>query len=368
MADLLSLCHEVQRAVLDELQDVGHTVGTVQLHVALLLADEGLVAQGLEQLPGPDEVLHHTDVRAGLDVEVAGIEETADVQSRYQLERLVFRIGIWSLAVQVEVVALRCLQIAFLEGLPMPGAVAFRHIHVVHVDGYPHVGGGIGNLIVDVFVDEEVVRLRLSVLDVVHARCLDGREVELHIIIFIIGSPGLDVASIGHLRSTVVLDAHELCRSLHLVLFVELDDSHLRLLGDIAHLTETDVRLSDPSGDGVGLYGPGDDLTRLSRRQHTAQHEPAVLGQHTAVVELQLGIVAADADHALGGVARHHDAVTCLHGQGIDETVGTAVVVGLEAFELTGLLTVGAGDGLTGGIARQASQTSVHRVGLEPVL
>ena len=368
VADLLCLSHEVQGAVLDELQDIGCAIRTVEIHVALLLADEGLVAQRLEELPGADEVLHHIDIGACLDVEVAGIEESADVQPGNQFEGLVFRVSCGTLAVQVEVVALRCLQIAFLEGLAVPGAITLGDVHVVHVDGHPHVGGGIGDLVVHMRIDEEVVGLGVAILDVIDTWLLDAREVELHIIIFKVGSPGLDVACEGYLRRTVVLDTHELCCSLYLVLLVELDDGHLGLLGGIAYLRDADIRFTDPARDGIGLYGPGNHLTRLSLRQYTAQHVPAVLGEHTTVVEFQFGIVAADADHPLRGVAGHHDAMACLHRTGIHETVCTSVVVGLETLELTGLFAIGAGDGLTGGIARQASQASVHREGLVPVL
>ena len=153
MSDLLGLGHEVQGAVLDELQDVGHTVGTMEVHIALLLADEGLVALGLEEFPGADEVLHHVDVRACLDIEVTGIEESANVQSGDEFIGFVLRIRRGPLAVQVEVVALRRLQIPLLEGLAVPRAVTLVHIHVVHVDGHPDVGCGVGDLVVDMRVD-----------------------------------------------------------------------------------------------------------------------------------------------------------------------------------------------------------------------
>ena len=106
VTDLLSLCHEVQHTMLDELQDIGHTVGTVELNITLLLTDKRLVALRLKNFPCADEVLHHVDVRACLDVEVTGIEESADVQAGNQFIRFVLRIGVRALTVQVEVVAL----------------------------------------------------------------------------------------------------------------------------------------------------------------------------------------------------------------------------------------------------------------------
>jgi hypothetical protein len=60
---------------------------------------------------------------------------------------------------------------------------------VVHVDRYPYIGGGIGNLVIDAFVDDEVVGFGISVLDIVDTWLFNGGEVEFHIIIFIIGSP-----------------------------------------------------------------------------------------------------------------------------------------------------------------------------------
>ena len=172
VTDLLSLRHEVEGTMLNELQDIGHAVGTMQVNVTLLLAHEGLITHRLEELPRTDEVLNHTDVRTSLDVEVACIEETADVQTWDELIGLVFRVGGRALSVQVEVIALRCLQIPLLEGLTMPGAIALSDIHVIHVDRYPHVGSGIGNLIIDMFVDQEVIGLCVTILDVIHTRLL----------------------------------------------------------------------------------------------------------------------------------------------------------------------------------------------------
>ena len=62
MTYLLGLSHEVQGAMLDKLQDIGHTIRTVQIDIALLLTNEGFVALGLEEFPGADKVLHHIDV------------------------------------------------------------------------------------------------------------------------------------------------------------------------------------------------------------------------------------------------------------------------------------------------------------------
>ena len=174
-------------------------------------------------------------------------------------------------------IARRCLQVAFLEGLTVPGAIAFVHVHVVHVDGYPDVSCGISDFVIDVFVDEEVVGARLAILDIIDARLVDAGEVELHIVVFVEGSPRSDIARVGLLCLTVGTDAHECGGGLWRVGLVEFDDCHLRLFGDVAHLRESDVRLTNPARDGMWFDGPCDYLARLACRQDAAKHKPAVL-------------------------------------------------------------------------------------------
>ena len=60
--------------------------------------------------------------------------------------------------------------------------------------------------------------------------------------------------------------------------------------------------------------------------------------------------------------------MTRFQWQGVHKAVCTTIVVGLKPFELTGLLAIGTSDGLTGGITREATQTIVHLIGLQPVL
>ena len=268
---------------------------------------------------------------------------------------------------QVEVVARWSLQIALLERFAVPGAVALVHIHVVHVDRYPHVGRGIGDFVIHVLVDEEVVRLRVAILDVVDAWLTHTREVELHIVVFVVVAPRRDFSLESLLLGAVGLDAEELSRWLHLVVLVQLDDCHLGLFGCVAHLREANVRFPNPVWHGVRLHGPCHHLACLVLRQHGAQHEPSVLCQHSSVVELQF-VVAADANHPFWLVHRHHDVVSRFEGQWIDEAVCTSVVVGLETLELARLLCIRTCHGQTGGIAREAIESSIHREGLQPVL
>ena len=126
VADLLGLRHDVQHAMLDVLQDIRHAVRTVQVDIALLLADEGLVPLRMELLPQADQILDHADVRAGLDIEIPGIEIAADIQARNEFQGFVTGVRRRSLAVLVEVVGIRrCLEIALLERFAMPQPVAF---------------------------------------------------------------------------------------------------------------------------------------------------------------------------------------------------------------------------------------------------
>ena len=89
-------------------------------------------------------------------------------------------------------IALRGLQIAFLERLAMPGTIALVNVHVVHVDGHPYIGGGIGYLIVHMGIDQEIVGTGVAILDVIHTWLAHRREIELYIIIFIIRAPVAD--------------------------------------------------------------------------------------------------------------------------------------------------------------------------------
>ena len=182
--------------MLDKLQYIGYTVRTVKIDIALLLTDECLITLWLEQLPRADEVLHNVNVRTRLNVEVAGIEESTDVQAGNKFQRLILRIGLCSLAVQVEVVAFWCLKVTLLKRLAVPRAVAFIHVHVVHVDGHPDIGRGIGYLVIDMLVDEEVIGTRLTILYIINTRFANGREVELHIVVLEVGTPCLDVGSV----------------------------------------------------------------------------------------------------------------------------------------------------------------------------
>ena len=241
VAYLLCLRHEVEHAMLYVLQDVGRAVWTVKIYVPLLLAYESLVTLWLEKSPSPYQVLHHIDIGTRLDIEVSCVEETAHVQAGNKLQGLVLGVGRRALIVHIEVITGRSLQITFLERLSMPYTVALVHEHMVHVDRHPHVGSGIGNLIIDMFINQEVVGLDGVVLYIIDTGGLHFREVKLHVIIFIVCSPGINLSLIGFRHSAILSHTHQGGGGFRRILLVQLDDAHLRLLWNVAHLTKAYV-------------------------------------------------------------------------------------------------------------------------------
>ena len=161
--------------MLNELEYVRNAVRTVQVHIAGILVHESLVPERLEEIPGPHEILNHADVRTGLDVEVTSVEITAHIQARNQLQSLVLGIGLGTLPVKVEMVGRRrSLEITLLERLTVPYPVSLIHEHMVHMDRNPHVGGGVGYLVIDAGIDDEILCPFVAILDVVYARSGHG--------------------------------------------------------------------------------------------------------------------------------------------------------------------------------------------------
>ena len=70
----------------------------------------------------------------------------------------------------VEVVAWRSLQVALLERFTVPYTIALIHRHVVHVNRNPDISGGIRYLVIYVVVNQEIVGLDISVLNIINAR------------------------------------------------------------------------------------------------------------------------------------------------------------------------------------------------------
>ena len=259
------------------------------------------------------------------------------------------------------------LEITLLERLSVPDPVAFVDGHVVHVDRDPYVAGGVGDLVIDTVVYKEVHGLGVAVLDVIDTGLLDFAEVELDVVVFEIGTPLGDLAGEGGLLASILSDLDEGGGGLYLVKFVELDDCNLRLVRLITDLGESDVRLADPSFNGVGLYGPAQYLAGLAGGEDAAEDEPSVLSEDTAVIEVDIGF-AGNLDHALRSIRCKGEVVGGLEGEGIDELVGSAVVVSPVAPVLLDFFSVGPGYSLAGGVAREAVQAAIGEEGLAPVL
>ena len=115
------------------------------------------------------------------------------------------------------------------------------------------------------------------------------------------------------------------------------------------------------------LHSPANHLARLAAGQNAAEHKPSVLRQHTTIKKLQLGIVTADAYHALGVVHSHGYAVSRLERQGRNEASSPSVVVSLEALELPGLLAIGPGYRPAGGVTGKTVEATVHDKRLQPI-
>ena len=89
MTDDLGLREQVQHTVADILENIRNSVRTVEVHIALVFVNESLVALGMETLPESNEVRNDADVGTGLDIEVAGIEITSDIQAGLNLVSVV---------------------------------------------------------------------------------------------------------------------------------------------------------------------------------------------------------------------------------------------------------------------------------------
>ena len=372
VSELFGLGKEVQHTVFDVLQDVGLAVRTVQVDITLFLAHEGFIAVVVEEFPGHDQTVEHIRGGADFDVEVAGVEEAAHIQAGDQLIGFVggavgLDRGFLPLEMAVEVVARRSLHVAFLEGFAVPDAVRLVDRHMVHVDGEPHVAGGVGDLVVDGIVDDEVSGLVIAVLDVVDAGLLHLAEIKSHVVVLVEIAPFLDLAGVCQRLVAVFADLPEFGGLKRLVVLVKFDHGHLRLIGDISHLGITDIRFADPAGNGIRFDDPGHHLAGLVGGQLRAQRVPAVLSDDTSVEQLHVDI-GRDLDHAFGLIRRDHEGLARFERQRIDELARVAVIVGAESLVLSGLLFVRQDLGLADRVTREPVDSAVRDIGLAPVL
>ena len=368
MPDVFGLSHKIEHAVFDILQNIRHSVGAVKVNIALFLVDKCLVALRAEQFPHAHKVLHHADVRASLDVEVARVEKSAHVQARNQLVGLVLGVGGLALVVKVEMVGRRRLNVALFERLAVPDTVALVHGDVVQMDWNPNVACGVGDFVVNILIYNEMVRFFVAILDAIDARLFHHREIEFHIIIFEISAPEIGFAFVSYCFIGVFVDFENFGCGQNLIVFVKLDNRRFGLRRNVSHLRETNVGLANPAFDGVRFDGPRHHLARFASRQHAAQHKPAVLGNHSSVVEADFVLVRRHFYQALGAVRRHNNSVRRLYRQRVNKLARAAVVVSSEPFELLGFLTVIDCGGVACGVFRQQSRAVVGKVHFRPVL
>ena len=62
-----------------------------------------------------------------------------------------------------------CLTVSLSERLAVPYAITLVYVHMVHMDRDPDVACSVCDLLVNIVVDDEVVCLCLTILDIVNA-------------------------------------------------------------------------------------------------------------------------------------------------------------------------------------------------------
>ena len=77
----------------------------------------------------------------------------------------------------------RSLNITLFERFAVPNSVTLVNGDVVHVNRNPHIAGGIGDFVVNVVVDNKVVALSITILNVIDTGSVNLREIKLYIII-----------------------------------------------------------------------------------------------------------------------------------------------------------------------------------------
>ena len=235
----------------------------------------------------------------------------------------------------------------------MPHSVALLNIHVVHVYWHPHIGCGVGNLVIHILVDDEIVSFRGVVLYEVYSRSFYTREIKLGVVVFVVFAPVLQLSFVCLAHSAIVVYAHERGSFLHLCILVEFNNAHLFLRGSVAHLRETNVGFANPALNGMRFNSPAHHLSRLVGRQNAAQHIPAVLCQYSSVEKLQFGI-AAYVYHALGIINSHCYVVPLFEWHRVNKLLCSSIVICFEALKLLGLFAFGQSNSVACSIAWKA--------------
>ena len=338
-ADVLDLGVDVQRAVHDQLDVVRNAVRNVDIGILRLLVDERLVAQRPEVPPDVAQVLGRVQDGICLDIEVAGVIPAADGQPGNVLEGLVLGVGHIGRGVAVMQADVgRGLQGVVHVGAAVPDPVGLVHLHVVHVDDQGNVHGRMPLIGINVLVNREGVRLYTLIVNAVEARLADVGKVDLDIVVaMVIFAPDIDIHRLGDRLGAVRVDAEDAGRGRGGVIAVELGHRDLLLRGGIAHLRETDVGRTDPVLGHARLQEPLQHHAGLAARQQRTEHERAVLGEVTAVVDADLRL-GADTHAERLVLRRHHDLMARGHGLRHEEIAAAAVVEGAFTEILRNLL------------------------------
>ena len=285
--------------MLDLLEEVGLAVGDMHLDATEVLIDERLVAAGRIVLPDADQGADHGILGLGADVEIAGIEPAADIETRHVLAGLVLRVGSRALAVEIDMLVIdRRLTRIVAVAVAVPDAIGLVDQHMVHLDGQIDVEAGMPGVGVDTGIDTEAVGALAGIVELVEAGLADAGEVEAEIIVAEIFAPAFRRAGQRDRRLAGRVDTQQLRGTCGFGIGVEFDHRGLGLGGDVAELRVADHRLAQPAGNAVGAERPFHDAARLPRRQHAAQHEPAILRLIAAVEELEVALVGTNGDAA----------------------------------------------------------------------
>jgi len=135
MAYCSVLGDQCQGAMLDLLNQIGHTVRMVNIHIPAGLVYQGLISFQSKYIQALYQVEYHAIMSLGADVIVAGIEPSSDVQAHYMLAWFIRSVCCWTLCIEIEVfVIYRSLQCIVQMAGTVPDPVSFINMHMVHLD------------------------------------------------------------------------------------------------------------------------------------------------------------------------------------------------------------------------------------------
>ena len=279
--------HLVQHAVLNLLPDIVLAVGLVDLYQVPRLVDGRHVNLRMEVLQR-----HRQDVtlgtRRGADVVVAGVVPAAHVHAVHRLQRLVRRPVVLRLHVAVDVVARRRHQGVVQVAGVVPDLIFLHHLHVAHLHGQEVLDHRLPHApVVDVRSDPEDGRRAVAVADTVEPLLPHVGEVGLQVLVAKeVPFPKHGGDALHEMLAVGVVAQQRRARERG-VAAVGLDDRDLALVRQIAHLRGLHHRRIGPAGNDRGLDIPFHRPLRRPGGDVGAEHKPAVVVVHAAVIELQ---------------------------------------------------------------------------------